>query len=100
MDDQQFASLWISSRLKKPFGLNRIRFELKQKGIDPEIISQETKRAQENYDESETILGLAQKRVAKYRNCNPKTAKRRLYDYLLRRGFQRGIIQKTITQIF
>ncbi|MCX5701786.1 MAG: regulatory protein RecX, partial [Candidatus Omnitrophica bacterium] len=38
IDDNYFAKTWIDSRLKKPFGIRKIREELKLKGIDKEII--------------------------------------------------------------
>ena len=38
VDDLAFARMWTESRLKKPLGLNRIYFELKQKGVGKEII--------------------------------------------------------------
>ncbi|MCK9571842.1 MAG: recombination regulator RecX, partial [Candidatus Omnitrophica bacterium] len=38
IDDRVFARGWVSSRLKRPFGLRRIKQELLQKGLDKEII--------------------------------------------------------------
>ena len=49
IDDRQFARRWIASRLNKPFGVHRIRFELKEKGIAPEIIKQALDEKPDDY---------------------------------------------------
>ncbi len=38
INDNNFAHLWLESRLKRPLGLRRIKEELRQKGIAREII--------------------------------------------------------------
>jgi len=51
INDRQFAQKWILSRLAKPFGKDRIRFELKEKGIDTAIIEEELGQALHDYPE-------------------------------------------------
>ena len=55
IDDCHFAQAWTSSRLKKPFGINRIRLELKENGIDQEIIDETIK---EKTDKIRTVVSM------------------------------------------
>src|SRR3990167_4198604 len=50
IDDHKFAREWASSRLKKPFGLNRIRLELTKMGISTAIAEEILKEAEDHYD--------------------------------------------------
>jgi len=87
IDDRLFAKGWVSSRLKRPFGLRRIRQELVLKGLDKEVITEALERVKENYSESEVISQLAEQRFSKLKNLEPQKAKARVYAYLMRRGF-------------
>jgi len=100
INDQQFALGWIRSRLNKPFGIYRIRQELKHKGIDEDIIAEAMRLAEQDYDEYEAIIGLAQKRLRKYAALDRTKARRRLYEYLARRGFHSGTIIKALNKNF
>ena len=100
IDDRQFAKKWINFRLKKPLGISRIRVELKQKGINENIIKEELSRSQENFDELNTVLKLAKRRLEKYKNIEQQKAQQRLYEYLTRRGFSGNSIRKTLTGLF
>ena len=99
LDDRQFARSWIRARLLKPFGVKRIRFELKQKGIPDNIINEELTEASHSEGENEAVTALAKKCLSKYKNLEPIKAKRRTYEYLLRRGFTSEQIQKTLQKI-
>ena len=100
VDDRQFAQKWINYRLSKPFGINRIRLELKQKGISPEILEETLTQAQENFNEFDIVLELSQRRLEKYKNIDTNKAKQRLYGYLSRRGFSTSSIKKTLIELF
>jgi len=87
IDDRLFAKGWVSSRLKRPFGLRRIRQELALKGLDKEIIEEALAQVKEHYSESAVAGQLAEKRFSKLKNIEPQKAKARVYAYLVRRGF-------------
>lgn len=99
LNDAQFACLWTRSRLNKPFGIRRIRMELKYKGVNDELITHALDEATQDYEEHETILRLAKQRLRKYQHVDKRTARRRLYDYLARRGFNSGAIVKALNEI-
>ena len=99
VNDQRFAREWISSRLKKPFGLNRIRLELQKKGIDALIIQEALNTASEEFNELETVTALARHRAKKYKGLEPQKLKQRLYGYLTRRGFTANTVLKAINSL-
>lgn len=99
IDDRRFTKAWINSRLARPFGLNRIRQELKLKGIEEQIIKEELSTAKETFTEDETVLNLAQRRFKRYKNIERIKAKRRTYEYLVRRGFSSAAITKALRQL-
>jgi len=95
INDSEFARQWTISRLKKPFGLKRIRIELKQKGIKGKIIDHAFSHTLRDYDEHVIVARLAKKQMAKYTGMDPSKIKPRVYGYLLRRGFN----LETVTDI-
>jgi len=99
LDDRQFARAWIISRLKKPMGWRRIRRELELKGVNAELIDDECARARNAHDEDEALKKLALRRMRQYREVNKLKAKRRLCDYLIRRGFASAAVYTVIREI-
>lgn len=99
IDDRRFTKAWINSRLARPFGLNRIRQELKLKGIEDQIIKEELSTAKETFTEDEAVLNLAQRRFKRYKNIERIKAKRRTYEYLVRRGFSSAAITKAVRHL-
>ena len=87
IDDGLFAKAWVDSRLKKPFGLNRVVRELRIKGITEEIIQGQVNCFKEDYPEKEIVFALAKERSKRFKGVEPQKARQRLYGYLLRRGF-------------
>lgn len=99
IDDRPFAQNWIASRLKKPFGVRRIRLELKTKGIDPAILDKELQKATQEYSEFDSAKQLAQKQVSKYHGVPKEKIQRRIYEYLLRRGFSTATVMNIIKEL-
>lgn len=99
IDDRQFAKWWINARLTKPFGFRRIQFELKNKGIHDEIAKEELSAAFSQISEVRLMETLVRKRLSRYKNLDPLTKKRRLFEYLARRGFHIESINQTLQKI-
>ena len=99
LDDAAFAREWIQYRLDKPVGLRRIALELADKGIPKELIDAACHQAMERVDEVETVRRIAEKRAGKYGDVDPLKRKKRLMDYLARRGFDMSAIMKVISKI-
>ncbi len=99
LNDNLFAKSWIESRLKKPLGLRRIKEELRIKGINAEIIDSQIQELKDLYPEEEIVVNLARQRLARLRNIEPLKAKRRVFAFLLRRGFSPDVITEAINKI-
>ena len=96
VDDRQFTKDWINARLTKPFGLRRISFELRKKGIDDELLKEELAFVQVNYPEDDIVIALAKQRAARYKETDKTVLKKRVFNYLAYRGFNIDAIQKAI----
>lgn len=99
LDDVLFARAWIASRMNKPFGLRRIRWELNLKGVSEDIIEQEIVRAAGDYDEQEAVSKIVKRRLRQYEGIPKVKMKHRLFGYLSRRGFSSHSIYKTLREI-
>ncbi len=99
IDDRVFARGWVATRLKRPFGLRRIRQELAQKGLDKEVIEDSLVQAKKDYSEDQIVSQLAQQRFSRLKGIEPQKAKARVYAYLLRRGFSPDIVSDTVKQL-
>ena len=99
IDDNIFARAWISERLKKGLGPRRLVQELKFKGIEKQVIENNLREAKESYNELEIARELAAGRLNRLRGLDFQIAKRRVYGYLLRRGFSPEIVMDVLNQI-
>ena len=83
---------------EKRFGRRRIEFELKRKGAQEASIE----RALANYpseEERANALALAEAQWEKLKRVDPKKRKKRLYDFLITRGFEFGLAREIISQL-
>jgi len=99
IDDRVFAKGWVSSRLKRPLGLRKIRQELAQKGLAKEVIQEALAQVNEHYSESRIVSQLAKQRFSKLKNVDPLKARARVYGYLIRRGFSPDVVGETIKEL-
>ncbi|MFH0935981.1 MAG: regulatory protein RecX [Candidatus Omnitrophota bacterium] len=99
IDDESFARAWINQRVKRPYGLRRIIRELKLKGIDEECVAGILQELKESYNEEEVVRRLAKERFERFAGIEPVKAKKRIYSYLLRRGFSPEIIIACINNL-
>lgn len=99
LDDRAFTKSWINYRLARPFGFRRIIQELRLKGIDQETIEQEIAEIKGSYNPEKTALELAQRRWQRLPGIDPLKKKKRVLDFLLRRGFEADIALKVLKRI-
>lgn len=100
INDDYFTKAWIESRLSKSISLRRLKEELKIKGIDKEIIDSQISQIKKGYCESDIVTKIAQERFSKLQHrIEPQKAKRRIYAYLLRRGFSPEVVIDAINQL-
>jgi regulatory protein len=98
LNDERFAELWIENRLAhRPRGKRMLEQELRQKGIDREIV-QETVAGME-IDDRAAALDLANKRLNSVQRLPPDEQKKKLTGILARRGFDYGTIRATLETV-
>lgn len=98
VDDLKFASAWVESRANtNPKGRRLLWKELRNKGVPAPIIDQALSGKKE--DEAPLARILAKKRLARMENATKYEAKRKLYAFLLRRGFDYSVIEEVVHEI-
>ncbi len=96
INDLEFAAAWVKERLAyKPRGKKLLKQELWKKGIKKDIIEQVTEEFCQ--DEDKSAIELLEKIKRRYKNLEPKVAKRRMLSLLLRRGFSYEIAKNALT---
>ena len=82
LDDAKFADTWVRHRaMGKPISERKLRMELKQKGVAEDIINA-TLEKDEEFDESEALKRLIEKKRARYPD------EQKFIAYLLRQGYR------------
>jgi regulatory protein len=96
IDDANFARQFIQNRLRnRPMGRQRLAIELRQKGVDAEIINTALDDFFAEQDQLTLADQLAEKQRKRLANLPPPKARQRLADFLRRRGFDWETIQGT-----
>ncbi len=98
LDDRAFTRSWITYRLARPFGFKRIVQELRQKGVDLHLIDEELVPFKESFD-AEVVMDLARRRALRLTGIDPAKRKKRIFDFLLRRGFSHELIYQAIKKL-
>lgn len=92
LDDQRFASNFMHDAIEfKKWSLTKIKVELQKKGVNKAIINE----LLSDLDDSiwkEQIVGLVQKNKAKFRRADLSKRKKKIYDYLARKGYNSTLI--------
>ncbi len=92
LNDLEFAKSWVEARRRsKQKGAIALKSELIQKGIDREIIEQVLSV---EVDEEALALESIQKKLDSFSKYDKLTFKKKVFDYLMRRGFDYSTIQK------
>ena len=97
--DEKFAEEWVESRRRhRPRGVLALRRELERKGIDGTTIERTLRTVTEG-DERETALDVARRQYGRYRTLPRDVARRRLYEFLLRRGFTYELARDVLREV-
>jgi regulatory protein len=100
LDDDQFAGDLAASRLRqRPQGRRRLEQTLLEKKLDKEAVTRALDSAFEKLPENQLIRTAIEKRVRIKGVPRTHDEKRKLYDYLLRRGFSYSAIREGISSI-
>ena len=89
VDDRRFAQFWLENRdQRKGTSLRRLRQELMQKGVDPDII-EAVMRGSDRNDATE-LKKVIEKKAKRYDD------EQKLVQYLVRRGFSYDDVQRAL----
>ena len=100
VNDQRFALEWGRYKInKQKLGKNRLYAELLNKGIDKEILESTLAILYEDNPETELAIQCARKKMNSLQGVEKDKKKRRLIQYLKRRGFSADIIYQSIKNV-
>ena len=100
VNDQRFALEWGRYKInKQKLGKNRLYVELLNKGIDKEILKSSLATLYEDNPEAELATECARKKMNSLKGVEEEKKKRRLIQYLERRGFSADIIYQSLKTV-
>lgn len=95
VNDESFARAWVQSRqLTKKISIRKLQQELKQKGIESEIIATVLQNLNQNENEIHNLREL----IAKKRRLTKYQDHVKLMQYLARQGFRYDDIKENLDQ--
>lgn len=96
-DDSGFARAWVENRSAfRPRSRRMLAIELRQKGIDEEASAEALK----NVDEEALAYEAAQKRAPRFKDLEWNDYRKKLSEFLARRGFPYPVIAPVVTRIW
>jgi len=104
INDAEFAAMFVRDRIaRRPVGRAFLRRALQEKGISPQLVEQVLNKALSDEAQQEAARELAAKRLrlhqSSYAKLDAAHKKKRLFEYLLRRGFSIEIATKTVRTV-
>lgn len=115
INDEEFTKWWIEQRSSfQPRGLRMIKMELRQKGIEQEIIEKIISEGIKNQesplrqgfagqarimDDKERARELVRKKIGKYKGLKQQEVYQKLGSFLGRRGFDFDTIKQVIDEV-
>lgn len=92
VNDLEFATWWAESRSTQFKGPRLIKAELIQKGINPQIID---KVLSSPVNQKELAQKAVEKKIKTWKNLSGDQLKRKIYTYLVARGFDWDTMKET-----
>ena len=97
VDDIAFARFWRENRENfRPRSRRLIELELKQKGVDAETIAEATA----GVDDEPSAYRAAQRKARSLARLDHSSFRKRLGDFLKRRGFDYELVNRTIDRVW
>lgn len=97
LDDTVFATFWKESRRSfSPRSKRALSAELRNKGVDPEVVIETLK----DIDDEEGAYRAAQKKSRSLPRDDYKNFRRKLGAFLSGRGFSYGVINRTVDRVW
>lgn len=97
LNDEEFARFWVENREQfSPRGERALRYELRQKGISDSI----TNMVLGDLDQEDAAYRAAKARARRYAKADKAVFRKRLGDYLARRGFSYDDIRDVVERLW
>jgi len=102
LNDKEFAKAWVNDRINlNPKAPRLLKLELRQKGVSQRIIDEVLNDIIKQYNFKDIAFDLAKSRHETLKGLSDiDKKKRRIFDYLRRRGFDYSIIYQVIDKLF
>jgi regulatory protein len=101
LDDRRFAEAYSRSRLtRRALGRQRIRQDLHRRGVARSTVEAGLKEALADAPEGPAIDGLARRYWASHTRDEPSQRVRKLWGFLVRRGFPPGLVQERLRALW
>lgn len=99
LDDTEFARFWVENRQRfRPKGAQALRQELRQRGVEGAVIESALAGIDPAESAYEAARGWA-RRLTALAQADPVAYRRKLSDFLLRRGFGYEITREVVTRL-
>lgn len=100
LDDKEFASWWVDQRMQfRPVGEWVLKAELLQKGISKKIIEEMVNGQWSIVNSQDLALKAAKKKLRRYKGLDQIEFRRKMGNFLARRGFDWETIKEVIEQL-
>ncbi|MFA5867714.1 MAG: RecX family transcriptional regulator [Actinomycetota bacterium] len=100
IDDQVFAETWISERAgSQGYGSRRLRSELLRLGVRPSLIDETLESVYPNDREDDRAAAIAARQWPRISGKNPYDRGRKLYSYLIRRGYENQAAKEAVDSL-
>lgn len=100
LDDAQYArNIALSKLRQKPQGKRRLQFVMSRKKLDRETVDAAIEEAFEKIPETELIEVAIEKRLRLKGRPETREEKKKLYDHLLRQGFDYDLIREKMSKL-
>jgi regulatory protein len=97
LNDARFAERFIQHRMEsRHWGRHRLADELRKRGISREQIQLALEEALAEVNESDLALTCAEKKMKSLSGLDTQTARRRLAQFLQRKGFSQDTVYQTL----
>ena len=100
VDDLKFVEWWVGQRRAfKPKGTRVISMELRAKGIPKDVIDTYMASVSEDSDEYLLAQKAVARKVALWKTLPAIAQKKKLYDFLSRRGFDSETVARVVDDV-
>ena len=97
IDDFKFAQIYAEELIRKGYGLKRIKLAMRKIGLGRKLIEDTLERIYPTDDEEARANEVANRILNRVKN--DRDARRKIYSYLIRRGFDDDIARKVADRL-